>query len=216
MEGWNRILFAAAAALLAAACGSKALTLPDDPVERAATCGVVAAAEARLAVTDIAAPLPLAAQGRIAHYALLGASAGGEFEPATANAISRRTTELGERVTAGDWEDLVPACNAAFPLAVKSDVTLPVDEFEAQLGCYEMAGFLSTVLAGQRTDERNERATYVGLHRLLGDRVAPGLRARAGAEAAGQRREQRRALAAAAKLGSPVAVMRLCIRRFGG
>jgi hypothetical protein len=216
MEGWNRILFAAAAALLAVSCGPKALTLPDDPVDRAATCGVVAAAEARLAVTQIQAPLPLEAQGRIAHYALLGASTGEEFAPATANAISRRTTELGEKVTAGGWQDLVPACAAAFPAAARADVALPADEFEAQLGCYEMAGFLSTVLAGQRTDERNERATYVGLHRLLGDRVAPGLRERAGAEAAAQRREQRRALAAAARLGSPVAVMRQCIRRFGG
>jgi acetyl esterase/lipase len=215
MEWRNRIVLAAALALLAS-CGPKALTLPNDPVDRAATCGVVAAAEARLAVTDIQAPLPLEAQGRIAHYALLGASAGGEFSPAIANAISRRTTELGEQVTTGGWQDLVPACAAAFPAAGKSDVALPPDEFDAQFGCYEMAGFLTTVLAGQRTNERHERATYVGLHRLLGDRVAPGLRARAGADRAAQRREQHRALAAAAQLGSPVALMRQCVRRFGG
>lgn len=216
MDWLNRIMLVAAAALAASSCGPKALTLPDDPIDRAATCGVVAAAEARLAVTQIQAPLPLQAQGRIAHYALLGASTGDEFVPATANAISRRTTELGEQVTAGDWEDLVPACAAAFPAAAKTDVTLPADEFEAQLGCYEIAGFVTTALAGQHTNERHERATFVGLHRLLGDRVAPGLLERAGSDRAAQRREQRKALAAAAKLGSPVAIMRQCIKRFGG
>lgn len=216
MDRLNRIMLVAAAALAASSCGPKALTLPEDAVDRAATCGVVAAAEARLAVTEISAPLPLEAQGRIAHYALLGASAGDEFAPATANAISRRTTELGEQVTAGGWKDLVPACAAAFPAAVRTDVRLPADEFDAQLGCYEIAGFLTTALAGQHTNERNERATYVGLHRLLGDRVAPGLLERGGSDRAAQRREQRKALAAAAKLGSPVPVMRQCIRRFGG
>lgn len=215
MDRLNRLLLAATAALLAASCGPEALTLPDDPIDRAATCGVVSAAAARLAVTDIQAPLPLEAQGRIAHYALLGASAGGEFVPATANAISRRTTELGEQVTAGDWESLAPGCSAAFPAAGKTDVALPADEFEAQLGCYELAGFLTTALAGQLTNERHERATYVGLHRLLGDRVAPGLRERAGSDRMAQRREQHKALAAAAQLGSPVAVMRQCVRRFG-
>jgi hypothetical protein len=216
MDRQNRPLLAATAALLAVSCGPKALTLPDDPIDRAATCGVVAAAEARRAVTDIQAPLPLEAQGRIAHYALLGASAGGEFAPATANAISRRTSELGEQIAGGDWEDLVPACSAAFPAVGRTDVALPEDQFEAQLGCYEMAGFLTTALAGQRTNERHERATYVGLHRLLGDRVAPGLRERAGPDPAAQRREQRKALAGAARLGSPVAIMRQCVRRFGG
>jgi hypothetical protein len=215
MDRRNRNRLVAAAALIAASCGSKTLTLPDDPIERAATCGVVAAAEARRAVTDIQAPLPLEAQGRIAHYALLGASAGGEFAPATANAISRRTSQLGEQVAGGDWEDLVPACGAAFPAVGRTNVALPAGESEAQLECYELAGFLTTALAGQHTNERHERATYVGLHRLLGDRVAPGLRASAGGDRTAQRRRQHQALAAAAQLGSPVAVMRQCVRRFG-
>ncbi len=214
MDRRKRTLLAAAAAMVAS-CGTETMILPEEPLDRAATCGVVAAAQARLAVTEISAPLPLEAQGRIAHYALLGASVGGEFSPATANAISRRTSELGEQVTAGGWQELVPACAAAFPAVGKTDVALPPDDFEAMLGCYEMAGFLTDALAGQHTTERNERSTYVGLHRLLTDRVAPGLIARAGTDRAAQRREQRKALAAAAQRGSPVALMRRCVERFG-
>ena len=49
--------FLITSALLLASCGPKTLTLPEQPVERAATCGVVAADSARLATRDIQAPL---------------------------------------------------------------------------------------------------------------------------------------------------------------
>ena len=46
IAAWSRaLLFATACSL--SACGPKALELPEQPVDRAATCGVVAAAEAR-------------------------------------------------------------------------------------------------------------------------------------------------------------------------
>ena len=48
--------------LLLVACGPKALDLPADPVDRAATCGVVAAATARTSVADVQAPAPAAAE----------------------------------------------------------------------------------------------------------------------------------------------------------
>ena len=50
-----------AGALLLGSCGPKALTLPEDPVDRAATCGVIAAQSARLATNDIQAALPFEA-----------------------------------------------------------------------------------------------------------------------------------------------------------
>ena len=45
-------------------------------------------------MTDVKAPLPLAAQGKIFHYALLAASEGGEFKAETANRINKRMREL--------------------------------------------------------------------------------------------------------------------------
>src|SRR3546814_11677302 len=84
---------AAGAALLFSACGPKALTLPEQPVDRAATCGVVAATEARAATPDIKQPLPFTAQGRILHYALLAGAEGEEFSAETATAVNQRSEQ---------------------------------------------------------------------------------------------------------------------------
>ncbi|MGH6782037.1 MAG: hypothetical protein ACREB5_08030, partial [Sphingomonadaceae bacterium] len=62
----NKAVFLLFPGLLAAsACGPKALSLPADPIEAAATCGVVAAAQAREGQTSLKAPLSMAAQGNI-------------------------------------------------------------------------------------------------------------------------------------------------------
>src|SRR3546814_4302137 len=89
-------------ALLLAACGPKALSLPEQPIDRAATCGVVAAAEARAATPDIKQPLPFTAQGRILHYALLAGASGEEFSAETATAVNQRMSDLQEEITSGE------------------------------------------------------------------------------------------------------------------
>lgn len=201
-------------ALLLAGCGPEPLALPTDPVDRAATCGVVAAATARTALTDIKAPLPLAAQGKIFHYALLAASDGGSFEAETANRVNKRMGALQETITGGKWQDLAPACAAAFPVVDKTEVTLPDGRLDAQLGCEELAEFASVALEGAEADFGNELAAYRRMRSELNDALGPGLRARAGAGLEAQALERKRALAAAAKLGSPIAVLDACVERF--
>lgn len=203
------------AALLLAGCGGKEeLTLPTEPVDRAATCGIVAAAEARMK-SAVSAALPLEAQGRILHYALLTASEGGEFKAETANAVSRRMTELQEEVTKGKWQDLAPACASAFPATRKTAVELPAGRFEAQIQCEELADFLGTALIQQEVNYGNELAGWSRMRSDLNDAMAPSLRARAGASLDAQRQERRKGLAAAAQLGPPTATMELCLKRFG-
>jgi len=202
------------ATLLLAGCGEKKLVLPTDPVDRAATCAVVAAATARTAVTDVQAPLPLAAQGKIFHYALLAASTGETFEAETANRINKRMRELQESITGGKWKDLAPACDAAFPIAGKTEVVLPEGRLDAQLACEELAEFASVALEGEEIHFGNELAAYRRMRSDLNDALGPGLRARAGADLEAQTRERKRALAAAAKLGSPMAVLDTCVERF--
>jgi hypothetical protein len=202
------------AALLLFGCGEKALQLPADSVDRAATCAVVAAASARIAAPDVKAPLPLAAQGKIFHYALLAASDGGEFRPETANRVNKRMRELQEGITSGKWQDLAPTCDAAFPAAAKADVTLPEGRLDAQLACEELADFADVALEGEELHYGNELAGYRRMRTSLNDALAPGLRARAGGGLEAQTRERHRALAAAAQLGSPIAVLDACIERF--
>src|ERR1051325_2044401 len=120
-----RLAGALAVGLLAACSGEKPLALPEEPVDRAATCAFVAAAVARVAVKDINAPLPVEAQGRIVHYALLAASAEGAFDAATANAVNKRIGALKDKLTSGRWQTLIQPCRAAFPAAANDAPELP-------------------------------------------------------------------------------------------
>jgi hypothetical protein len=206
--------FLAGALALSACGGAKPLELPADPVDRAATCAVVAAAAARTAVTDVKAPLPLAAQGKIFHYALLAAAQGGTFEAETANRVNKRMRELEAGITGGKWRELVPVCDSAFPVAGKKDVELPSGRFEAQIACEELAEFASVALEGSERDFGNTLAAYRRMRTELNDDLAPALRGRAGSDIEAQSRERNKALAAAAGLGSPIPVLDKCRERF--
>lgn len=207
-------LAAGLAALLLASCGPKTLALPDDPVDRAATCSVVAAADARL-VTDVRQVLPFEAQGRIVHYPLLAGSTGETFSAEAATKASARTADLESNITEGKWKDLIPQCRTAFPATAKTDIELPDDRYRAQLGCNELADFMLLALTQQAEHYGNELSAYLALKRKLEQPIVPGLRAAAGTDLEAQKVERGKALSAFAKLGPPVEVLKICIDRYG-
>jgi hypothetical protein len=214
-EARRRVLTLSAGVFALAGCGGpKALSLPDAPVDRAATCAVVAAAEARIAVKDINDPLPVEAQGRIVHHALLAASATGAFDAPTANAVNKRTGELKDKLTSGPWQSLIQPCRAAFPAAGNETPELPKNALDAELACEQLAEFLANALDAQGRYGQ-QVADYRRLRGRLNDRLAAALKARVGSGLAAQQQAGRKALVRAASLGSPVAVMRLCAARFG-
>jgi hypothetical protein len=200
--------------LLLASCGPKTLALPDEPVDRAATCGVIAAQSARLATHDIQASLPFDAMGQIIHYPLMAGSAGESFSPEIAAQVQSRMTALQERISEGKWQELIPACRTAYPATTVEQVKLPDDRFDAQLGCVELGDFLRSAL-----DEQAEYANELGEYRDLGTKLentlVTGLRSRAGSDPGGRQQERRKALATMAKAGPPIAVLRECLARFG-
>ena len=198
---------------LLASCGPQALVLPEEPIDRAATCGSVTAASAR-AATAVGAPLSLEAIERVLHYPMLAGSAGERFSPDVAAAVQKRMSELQDSIVEGKWRDLIPACKAAFPAAAIDQVTLPTDRFAAQLGCDELGDFLLSSLEAQE-EYLNELGEYRQLTNKLEMTVATGLRGRAGSDPDARQEERRKALATMAKAGPPVAVMRACLVRFG-
>lgn len=206
----GRFLTAALAVQLAVSCGPKTLVLPDDPVERTATCGAVTAASERAATTDIKAPLSLDAIGRVIHYPLLGGSAGNSFSADAAAEVQNRMKALQDRVVDSKWQELVPVCKAAFPATAIEKVTLPADRFQAQLGCSELGDFLRDALEGQEG-----YANDLGEYRDLRNKLEPALAAGLPASDNAARNERNKALATIAKAGPPAAVMRQCIARFG-
>ena len=199
--------------LLLASCGPKTLALPDQPVDRAATCGVIAAQSARLATHDIQASLPFDAMGRIIHYPLLAGSAGGSFSSEVASQVQTRMSELQDRISEAKWQELIPACRTAFPASAVEQVKLPADSFDAQLGCVELGDFLSSALEKQ-AEYGNELAEYRAFNRKLEAKLTAGLRSRAGPELSARIEERHKALARIAQAGAPVAVMQECLARF--
>lgn len=206
------------AGLVLAGCGQKELALPDDPVDRAATCGVVAAAAARARTTNIAAPLPFEEQGRIIHYAMLAASEGDAFDASRAAAVVARMPQLEGGITGGKWETLRQPCAEAYPqTALSGPVTLPADTQQAQTGCYAMAVFLTKALGAQDAAYGDRLAEYGGMNRALDQKIGAAL-ARRGidskSERAGALRAQ--ALAGLVRLGPPMTVMNACVEKFKG
>ena len=204
---------AALCAVLLASCGPRTLTLPDDPIDRAATCGAVAAAAERGAA-GVGAPLPLEAIARVLHYPMLAGSAGQSFSSAEAGKVQRRMAELQDSVAEGKWQELIPACRSAFPATAVTAVELPADRFDAQLGCDELSDFLRSSIDEQE-GYANELGEYLRLSGKLDSAVAAGLQSRAGSDRTEQQEERRKALATMARAGPPIAVMRACVGRFG-
>lgn len=202
------------ASALISSCGPKSLTLPEEPIDRAATCGVVAAAEGRAATSDIKAPLPFDAMGRVLHYTLLAGSTGESFSPDAATAVQKRMTELQDRITEGKWQDLIPACRSAFPATAVTEVKLPDDRFDAQLGCYELGEYVSSALGDEAAYDA-ALSKFKPLKNKLDATIGSGLQSRVGGDFEAQQEERRRVLATIAKVGPPSAVLRQCLDRFG-
>jgi hypothetical protein len=201
--------------LILAGCGKKEVALPADPIQRAATCGVVATADARRASANVEAKLTLEQQGRILHYALLAAADGGGFDQDRSAAVIKAMPSLGDKVTTGKWEPLIAACEAAYPATKASGaVTLPADTFTAQAGCHDLADFVTSALRTQEADYIDRIRPYDAMERKLDDRMGSKLQQRGLSQAQGAEARDK-AMAEMIRLGSPIAVLEACEKRFG-
>ena len=201
-------------ALLLASCSeAEKPVLPGDPVERAATCAIVAELDERAQAGT--APLPFAAHEHVLHYALLAGSTGESFSPETTNAVIARIKAIRPQVSESKWQKILPECRIAFAEAWTFNVELPKDRFDSKLQCDELGKFLTRTLRKHHGEDPVRAAAYDQMARKLDYRLEPGLRVRAGAALQTQAAERRRALAAAAKLGRPTQVMEQCVQRYG-
>lgn len=200
--------------LLLAACGPKQAALPDDPIQRAATCGVIAAAQARQA-RGVDAKLTLEQQGHILHYALLAGAEGGTFDKGRSAAVVNAMPRLGESVTNGKWEPLVNDCATAYPpTRPVENVALPADPLTVQAGCHDLADFITTALRARENDFIDRMRAYDAMQRKLDQRMGATLKAH-GLNQAKANDARAKALAAVVVLGPPTAVLDQCVTKFG-
>jgi hypothetical protein len=205
---------AATGALLFASCsGKEQPVLPADPIERAATCAVVAELDERAQAGD--APLPFEAHEHVLHYALLAGASGTSFSPEATNAAIERMKQIRPEVAGTKWQKILPQCRIAFAEAWTFNIELPKDRFDSKLQCDELGKFLTRSLRRHHSEDPVRAAAYDQMARKLDYRIEPGLRVRTGDGPAEQAAERRKALAAAAKLGRPTQVMEQCIQRYG-
>lgn len=207
--------FCGGAAILLSGCGPKALALPDDPIDRAATCGVVQAAMARKTADAAKGDLPFDEQGRILHYAMLAASRTGSFSQDVVAKVVARMSALQESVTSRPFESLVEPCREAYPVTTKAEPDpLPADAFTARLGCYGLGSFLHRSVQGQNPEYGNRLSDYGALRRRLDAPVGAAFARRGATSRAAQEKARAMALATMVSLGSPMAVMRQCLAKY--
>jgi len=195
------------------ACGPKALTIGETAVDRAATCGVVAAAQARTVSTDYKAPLTVEARGKVLQYALLAGAEGQSFKPEAAGAVIKRMPELADEVTDKNWKKLVQPCAEAFPVSATAMTVLPKDPLVSAVGCDQMSSFMRKALStGMEYDGEVQRIGKLSMR--LDEKVAP-LLSRAGKSSDAQTQAVKmEAMATFAKLGPPDKVIDACVARY--
>jgi hypothetical protein len=196
-------------------CGPRAAELPADPVQKAATCGVVAAANARRTSGNVEAKLTIEQQGSILHHALLAGAESGSFDQSRAAAVVNAMPGLGDKVTSGKWEPLVAQCQAAYPATkAAGPVELPADPLRAQAGCQELGGFITNALRASEADFPDRMRAYDAMRRGLDAKLGATARAR-GLSQVQADDARNRAMAELIRLGPPTAVLDACVERFG-
>lgn len=200
--------------LVLTGCGQKQAALPDDPIQRAATCGVIAAAQARQ-TRGVDAKLTMEQQGQILHYALLEGAEGGRFNKDRSAAVVNAMPKLGDKVTEGKWQNLVPECATAYPQTKPVEtVSLPADPFVAQAGCHDLSNFITTALRAQESVYIDRMRAYDAMERKLDERMGAKLKAR-GLDQQESQDARAKAFATVATLGPPIAVLDQCVKKFG-
>jgi len=208
------LIFPLSIALAVGGCAKQGPKFPTDPLDQAAACGVVAAASEREAA-GLKGELPADAQARILHYAMLYASGGKALDQDKVNAVSKRMPALFDQTIQCDWKSLQPTCAAAFPASQIKQPILPAKPLDAMLQCDALAEFLRKALADQGSTYGQAANAYGMFLEKLDPKMSVALRA-AGLHGANALREKKlEALAAAAKLGQPPAVIGACEKAYG-
>lgn len=202
-----------AMALVLPGCGEKVPTLPEEAVDRAATCGVVTAATLR-EKAGVKGDLPAEAQERIFHYALLAGSEGPVFDNERANAVFQRMPGLFDTTIKGKWQVLHPACATAYPATAQDKPALPDNKLDSALQCYVLTDFLRKAFGGQGASYGDATIKLGVLNTKLDGKVSPLLKGAGVNEGDALQKKRGEALAAVAKLGQPQAVVKACEAKY--
>ena len=201
---------AMALAISVGACASAPLELPEESLERAATCTAVRTLELRAGKAE-EGPLSFAGFTEIVHFGMMHASEDAvRVDLERLAAVQRRAEDEVRSLDGENWLSLVEACNAAFPETQKDPAPLLSDAFEAGMTCYAFGDFLARASAANFPHEQRSLAAMA--ERALAA-AQPVLRQRARDEADARRISEGYA-ARAFNAGRPTSLVGQCQRRF--
>lgn len=207
------LLISLSIALALAGCAKEGPKFPTDALDQAATCGVVAAATEREAAGP-AGELPADAQARILHYAMLYAATGKALDQDKVNEVSKRMPGLFDQTIKGHWQSLRQTCATTFPASVIKQPELPAKPLDAMLQCDALAEFLRKALADQGATYGAAANAYGSFIEKLDPKMSVAVRAAGLRSGDALRARKSVALADAAKLGQPPAVIDACERKY--
>lgn len=194
--------------LALAGCSKKAPTLPTQAIDRAAACSAIQVASEQEAA-GLKGHLSAEAQERVLHYALLAGSGDGTYRADTADAVIRRTAPIFAATVKGRWQTLKPACAEAFPATAIAAPPLPAKPFERDVQCYALNAFMRKALGQYEGRYSADTAKMDMLADKLDRRMTPDVQ-RLGRKGDALQARKADALAAAAALGPPPAVLKAC------
>lgn len=199
--------------LLLSGCGAPTLALSDDPVTKAAQCGVVATSFARTAQADVKATLPFDARVRVLHYALFAATEGGGYDVSRAAAVLKTLPQVEREVTGGDWQALAPSCELAF-----SETTAPsrllTDPLQAELGCSMLAAYVEGALQSQESVYADSLQPIHAMRLALDGRIGAKLQGAGKGDVAQQKGPRDAAMHRIVRVGAAADTLKACVRRF--
>jgi hypothetical protein len=202
-------LIALAASLGASACTQPAGDLPEDSVERAATCEAVRALELSAGKAQ-AGPVSFEGFTEILHFAMLAAAEDGvQVDLNRLFTVSQRAPAVMAELDGDEWPALVEPCNTAFAETQRPAEPLPPDLYEAGLTCFGLTEFL----ARTATDYPAERREMAQIADRALQAAQPTLRERASDNVEAQRLAGGYA-ARGFKAGRPASLLGQCRRRF--
>jgi hypothetical protein len=233
MSKRNALLGLAAAGLITSACGTStaepardavaqtpkraALTLPADPVERAATCSGAYLAVAQLQPGFEKNGVSEDEMNRVMHPVYVDAGASGRIEQARLELAGNKSPiKAAEFRKNGKAEATIVACEEVYP-AIRAGAfkALPTEDAQARIACVATAGAL--VQTYQATEEvRSERLPAIArLMEQLTEPVFADFERQGVTDVELMNAELRAVLARTMRSGPPGEVMTACLARFG-
>lgn len=196
--------------LVLAACKNAEIALPENPMDRAATCYAAAITEISATKGDLTAEQA----NRSAQFVYLGAVSDGIAEPSKLPLVMQKAEALRAEIKkAGNAAAYKSACAKAYPSTVTGSFKgLPVDDRSTRMICFTLSTAAMQVYESSRV---TPPVTTANMNTKLDVQLRDEINAEGNVNPAELAGLAMRSMAKAVELGSMNEVLAACVGRYG-